>query len=140
MCIVKGGTHMLAVEKINENKEPYLPLLKQSGKDAKYLKEKLANCDLYVLQSGSVCIAAVLMEVSGSVCNIIAIATEASHRKQGYAARLVEYITFDYAQKATQLQICLPKANAEPFYRLGFSAWKEENNHLYLTKDLKESD
>ena len=81
-----------------------------------------------------------MIEFDRDTCDIIAIVTEESHRNQGYAARLVEYVSDDYARKASRLQIVLPKSSAEPFYRLGFAPMQKEADFIRMEKDLKELD
>ncbi len=131
---------MLEVKKILSDQKHYLPLLRQSGIDEATLQEKLDHCDLYVLFSNDACISALMIEFDRDTCDIIAIVTEESHRNQGYAARLVEYVSDDYARKASRLQIVLPKSSAEPFYRLGFAPMQKEADFIRMEKDLKELD
>lgn len=131
---------MYRVKKIKTEKEAYLPLLSLSGKSIENLTELLTQTDLYVLTSGSVVVSAALIKLVEDTCEILAITTEESHRAQGFAARLVEYVEDDYIRKATVMRITVRKNSSAPFYRLGFQNKAEEGDQVTLVKDLKALD
>lgn len=131
---------MLKVEKIKQDKERFLPLLRLHDPNDDHMKSYLNESDLYILFSNQIPICEACVKKEGSICHIISIATEPNHRDQGYAARLVDYVKDDYAREADILRIELRRGQEAPFYALGFTLVKEEAGILYLQKNLKESE
>lgn len=131
---------MLKVEKIKQDKERFLPLLRLSDPDDAHIMSYLYDTDLYILFSNQIPISQAVVKMEDTVCHIISIATEPSHRSQGYAARLVNYLKDDYARRADTLCIEVSTHQKAPFYAFGFTAIKEENDNIVMQKNLKESE
>ena len=130
---------MLKVEKIKQDKDRYLPLLRLADDNEARVKEYIEKYDLYILFSGTMPVSEALVEEKESVCNIISIATDPKHRNMGYAERLVDYLKDDYENTAQYISIKVPKKSVPAFHALGFTSTHMDGEFVCMKKDLKES-
>ena len=89
----------MSIRIITENKKDFLPLLLLGDEDENYIEEYLERGDLFALYDGDLKSVCVVTDESDGVLEIQNIATDKRYQKQGYASRLIAYISDHYSEQ-----------------------------------------
>ena len=89
----------VSIRIVTENKKDFLPLLLLGDELESYIDKYLERGELFALYDDDVKSVCVVTDEGGGTLEIQNIATEQRYQRQGYAARLIEYVAGHYTEK-----------------------------------------
>jgi ribosomal protein S18 acetylase RimI-like enzyme len=98
--LFKGERHMpVAIQIITERKKDFLPLLLLGDEQESSIDKYLERGDLFSLYDGNLKSICLVTDEGGGVLEIQNLATEERYQRQGYASKLIEYVTEHYKNR-----------------------------------------
>lgn len=113
----------LDIQKIDQNKKQFLPLLLLADEQEDMIDRYLDKGVLYVLDDDGIKSECVVTDEGGGIIEIKNIATWPEYQRKGYGKTLIDYIVMKYKDKYSILQVGTGDSSLTiPFYeRCGFT-------------------
>ena len=113
----------LNIQKIDQNKKQFLPLLLLADEQEDMIDRYLDKGVLYVLDDDGIKSECVVTDEDGGIIEIKNIATWPEYQRKGYGKTLIDYIVMKYKDKYSILQVGTGDSSLTiPFYeRCGFT-------------------
>lgn len=111
------------IQKIDQNKKQFLPLLLLADEQEDMIDRYLDKGVLYVLDDDGIKSECVVTDEGGGIIEIKNIATWPEYQRKGYGKTLIDYIVMKYKDKYSILQVGTGDSSLTiPFYeRCGFT-------------------
>ena len=95
----------MGIYEVKENKKQYLPLLLLADEQEDMIDRYLERGTMYVLEENGIKAECVVTEEGNGILEIKNLATEPAFQKQGYASRLIDYLSETYHGTFSVLQV-----------------------------------
>ena len=126
-------TREIVIKKEKASKDKYMDLLLEADPNEKLVTEYLDKGDLFVLskQEEIICIA-VVIKVDDNTCELKNLVTNEKYRGQGYAKKMIKYLTDNYKMRYQKMLVGTSENNIPFYVKQGFERYEKTIKNFFI--------